>query len=200
MATLREAQKRMTRQRLLEEGLAAFAEQGYSATTIDDIATRVGATRATFYLHFSSKAELVRALVERTNEMLVSADKPPLTEVVASGDRAVLKAWLGHKFDQWPEIKDHITVSHQAAAVEPDIQDSIDTWFDDSIGNMQAGLEQAQRFDSGSRRIRCSIAFGELEFVSRRWMRRGWVVDRDIALETMTESWYHLLCEAESGS
>lgn len=200
MATLREAQKKMTRQRLLEEGLAAFAEQGYSATTIDDIATRVGATRATFYLHFSSKAELVRALVERTNEMLVSTDKPPLTEVVASGDRAALKAWLGRKFDQWPEIKDHITVSHQAAAVEPDIQDSIDTWFDDAIGNMQAGLDQAQRFDEGSRRIRCSIAFGELEFVSRRWMRRGWIVDRNIALETMTESWYHLLCDAEAGS
>ena len=146
MATLREAQKKMTRQRLLEEGLAAFAEQGYSATTIDDIATRVGATRATFYLHFSSKAELVRALVERTNEMLVSTDKPPLTEVVASGDRAVLKAWLGRKFDQWPEIKDHITVSHQAAAVEPDIQDSIDTWFDDAIGNMQAGLDAGPAF------------------------------------------------------
>ncbi|MFF5793737.1 TetR/AcrR family transcriptional regulator [Paeniglutamicibacter sp. NPDC012692] len=195
MATLREAQKMMTRQRLLEEGLAAFAEQGYSATTIDDIATRVGATRATFYLHFSSKAELVRALVERTNEMLVGIDNPTLTEVVASGDRAVLKTWLGRKFDQWPDIKDHITVSHQAAAVEPDIQDSIDSWFDDAIGNMKAGLDLAGRFDEGSRRVRCTIAFGELEFFSVRWMRHGWFVDREIALETMTDSWYHLLCE-----
>ena len=195
MATLREAQKMMTRQRLLEEGLAAFAEQGYSATTIDDIATRVGATRATFYLHFSSKAELVRALVERTNEMLVGIDNPTLTEVMASGDRAVLKTWLGRKFDQWPDIKDHITVSHQAAAVEPDIQDSIDSWFDDAIGNMKAGLDLAGRFDEGSRRVRCTIAFGELEFFSVRWMRQGWFVDRETALETMTGSWYHLLCE-----
>ncbi len=195
MATLREAQKRMTRQRLLEEGLAAFAEQGYSATTIDDIATRVGATRATFYLHFASKAELVRALVQRTNEMLTSIDDPSLTDVVAGGDREVLKTWLGHKFDQWADIKDHVMVSHQAAAVEPDIQETIDSWFDDAIGNMQAGLEYAQRFDAGSRRIRCTIAFGELEFLSVRWFRRGWVVDRDVALETMTDSWYHLLCE-----
>lgn len=200
MATLREAQKQMTRRRLLEEGLAAFAEQGYSSTTIDDIATRVGATRATFYLHFGSKAELVRALVERTDEMLTSIDDPSLTEVVASGDRAALKTWLGHKFDQWPDIKDYIIVSHQAAAVEPDIQESIDSWFDDAIGNMQAGLDAAGRFDEGSRRIRCTIAFGELEFFSVRWMRRGWLVDRDTALETMTESWYHLLCDEVSGS
>jgi AcrR family transcriptional regulator len=200
MATLREAQKQMTRRRLLEEGLAAFAEQGYSATTIDDIATRVGATRATFYLHFGSKAELVRALVERTNEMLTSIDNPSLTEVVASGDRAVLKTWLGHKFDQWADIKDYVTVSHQAAAVESDIQDSIDSWFDDAIGSMQAGLDQAGRFAADSRRIRCTLAFGELEFLSVRWFRRGWVVDRDIALETMTGSWYHLLCNEASGS
>ncbi|MFL4479829.1 TetR/AcrR family transcriptional regulator [Paeniglutamicibacter sp. ORCA_105] len=200
MATLREAQKQMTRRRLLEEGLAAFAEQGYSATTIDDIATRVGATRATFYLHFGSKAELVRALVERTDEMLTGIDNPSLTEVVASGDRAALKTWLERKFDQWPDIKDYVTVSHQAAAVEPDIQDSIDAWFDDAIGNMQAGLDEAGRFEAPSRRIRCTLAFGELEFLSVRWFRRGWVVDRDTALEIMTESWYRLLCDEGFGS
>lgn len=195
MATLREAQKQMTRRRLLEEGLAAFAEQGYSGTTIDDIATRVGATRATFYLHFGSKAELVRALVERTNEMLTSVDNPSLAEVVASGQRAQVKTWLGHKFDQWADIKDYVTVSHQAAAVEPDIQDSIDAWFEEAIGSMLQGLEAAGRFDAASRRIRCTLAFGQLEFLSVRWFRHGWVVERDVALETMTESWCNLLCE-----
>ena len=40
MATLRAAQKAMTRKLLLEAGLALFVEQGYAATTIDQIAGR----------------------------------------------------------------------------------------------------------------------------------------------------------------
>lgn len=198
MATLRDTQKKMTRTALLEQGLALFMEKGYSATTIDDIASGAGATRATFYLHFSSKADLVRSLVSRTDEMLTSTDKPPLTEVVASGDRSVVRAFLARKFDQWPDIKPYITASHQAAAVEPDIQTTIDQWFDDAIASMRAGLDAADRFDAPSRRIRCSLAFGELEFFSRRWMRLGWVVDRDTALETMTDSWFNLLCDEGS--
>lgn len=195
MATLRDTQKRMTRTALLEQGLALFMDKGYASTTIDDIAVAAGATRATFYLHFSSKADLVRSLVARTNEMLTSTDKPPLTEVVASGDRSVVRAFLSRKFDQWPDIRPYITVSHQAAAAEPDIQTTIDQWFDDAIANMQAGLDATGRFDAGSRRVRCSLAFGELEFFSRRWMRLGWIVDRDSALETMTDSWFQLLCD-----
>ncbi|WP_417233717.1 TetR/AcrR family transcriptional regulator [Arthrobacter sp.] len=195
MATLRDTQKRMTRMALLEQGLELFMEKGYSATTIDDIAVGAGATRATFYLHFSSKAELVRSLVARTDEMLTSTDKPPLTEVVASGERAMIREFLARKFDQWPDIKPYITATHQAAAVEPDIQATIDQWFDDSIDSMRAGLDSSDRFDEKSRRIRCSLAFGELEFFSRRWMRHGWIVERDVALETMTDSWCHLLCD-----
>jgi len=184
----------MTRTALLEQGLGLLMAKGYAATTIDEIAVAAGATRATFYLHSSSKADLVRSLVDRTDEMLTSTDKPPLTEVVASGDRDVVKAFLARKFDQWPEIKPYITVSHQAAAAEPDIQTTIDQWFDHAIDAMQAGLDREGRFEAASRRTRCSLAFGELEFFSRRWMRLGWIVDRDAALETMTDSWFQLLC------
>src|SRR6185312_4811244 len=67
MATLRDTQKRMTRTALLEQGLGLLMAKGYAATTIDEIAVSAGATRATFYLHSSSKADLVRSLVDRTD-------------------------------------------------------------------------------------------------------------------------------------
>ena len=38
MVGLRKAQKEMTRNLLLDKGLELFNEQGYSATTVDDIA------------------------------------------------------------------------------------------------------------------------------------------------------------------
>lgn len=196
MVGLRKAQKEMTRRLLLEKGLELFNEQGYSATTIDDIAAGVGTTRTTFYLHFPSKGDLVRSLVDQVDEMLTSIDDPSMTDVVASNDRNLIKIYLGHKFDQWADIKPYITAAHQAAAVEPDIQTTIDQWFDHAIDDLEAGLNKANRFDPESRRIRCALAFGQLEFLSRRWMRLGWTVNRDLALETMVDSWCELLVQA----
>ena len=185
----------MTRRLLLEKGLDLFEEKGYAATTVDDIAAAVGTTRATFYAHFPSKAQLMRSLVERSNEMLTEADVPPLHSVVESGDRELIRVWLARKFDQWAEIRPYVVAAHQAAASEPDIQAALDQWFDSAIDDMQAGLDRSGRFDPTSRRVRCALAFGELEFFSRRWMRLGWTVDRDVSLDLMVENWCFLLAD-----
>ena len=195
MVGLRKAQKEMTRKLLLDKGLDLFNSQGYSSTTVDDIAAGVGTTRTTFYLHFPSKADLVRSLVDTADEMMTSIDDPSMTDVIASNDRRLIEVYLGHKFDQWAELKPYITATHQAAAVEPDIQTTIDQWFDHAIDDLEAGLNKADRFDPDSRRVRCALAFGELEFLSRRWMRLGWTVPRETALSTMVESWCQLLVE-----
>ncbi|HAY44303.1 MAG TPA: TetR family transcriptional regulator [Micrococcaceae bacterium] len=199
MTNLRQAQKQMTRQLLLENGLECMMENGYATTSVDRIARAAGTTRATFYLHFSSKAELVRSLVEHANKVFVSADRPPLDEVVASNDREIIRTWIARKFYQWAQLKAHLVVIHQAASVEPEIQAMLDGWFDTAIGQMQSGLDRTARFEADSRRIRSSLAFGQLEFFSMRWIRLGWVVSEQVALETMADSWCQLLCDhAES--
>ncbi|WP_427005361.1 TetR/AcrR family transcriptional regulator [Pseudarthrobacter sp. H2] len=195
MASIREAQKQMTSRLLLEKALELFEAKGYAATTVDDIAAGVGTTRATFYAHFPSKARLMQSLVARSNEMLTAADVPPLQSVVESGDRGQIRAWLERKFAQWAEIRPYVTAAHQAAASEPEIQAALDEWFDGAIDEMQAGLDRAGRFEPSSRRVRCSLAFGDLEFFSRRWMRLGWTVDRDISLELMVDTWCFLLAD-----
>ena len=62
--SLRDEQKRLTRRRLIEGALAAFEQKGYAATTIDDIVAQANASRATFYLHFKSKADVVLVMTE----------------------------------------------------------------------------------------------------------------------------------------
>jgi AcrR family transcriptional regulator len=185
----------MTRQLLLDRGLELFEEKGYPATTVDDIAAAAGTTRATFYLHFPSKADLMRSLVETTDDLLTRADVPPLPEVVRSGNREQIRTWLDRKFDQWAEIRPYVTAAHQAAASEPDIQKSLDQWFESAIGDIVDGLNAAERFDPATRRVRGALAFGQLEFYSRRWFQFGWIDDRATSLEVMTDSWCGLLTE-----
>lgn len=197
MAGKRAAQKRRTRRHLIDSGLRAFQEKGYAATTVDDIALGAGTTRTTFYLHFSSKTELLQALLVDLDELVASGDRVPLTEVVASGDRELIRTWLASRLDQWPEVMPQLSAAFQAAAVEPEIDRDVDAWFELAITRIRDGLDAAGRFAPETRLVRGVLAFGQLETLSRRWARRGWdsSVERDAALETLTDGWCALLVD-----
>lgn len=52
-----------TRRRILDVARELFAAQGYAGTSIADITGRLGMSKAALYYHFSSKAEILSALV-----------------------------------------------------------------------------------------------------------------------------------------
>lgn len=58
---LRERKRREMHRNLTETGLRLFAENGFEATTLDDIAREAGIARRTFFHYFSSKEEIILA-------------------------------------------------------------------------------------------------------------------------------------------
>lgn len=52
------------RQAILDIAKTAFIEQGYSTTSMSEIANRVGGSKATLYNYFSSKEEIFAAVME----------------------------------------------------------------------------------------------------------------------------------------
>src|SRR4051812_4121139 len=70
--TLREEQKAFTRRRLVDAAVEVFGANGYTQATIEDITRAAGASRAAFYLHFKSKAEIVKVLL--SEELLPDSD------------------------------------------------------------------------------------------------------------------------------
>ena len=59
-----------TRQRILDVAAELFAEQGYDATSLREIADRMGFTKAALYYHFQSKDDILKALVEPAFELV----------------------------------------------------------------------------------------------------------------------------------
>ncbi len=53
-----------TRQRILDVSAELFVDQGYDGTSLREIAERLGVTKAALYYHFSSKDQILRALLE----------------------------------------------------------------------------------------------------------------------------------------
>ena len=50
-------------QEITEAALSAFAEQGYAATKVEDVARRAGVSKGLLYLYFKTKEELFKAVV-----------------------------------------------------------------------------------------------------------------------------------------
>jgi AcrR family transcriptional regulator len=52
-----------TRERILDVALELFSEKGYDATSMREIAERLGITKAALYYHFDAKEDIVRTLL-----------------------------------------------------------------------------------------------------------------------------------------
>ena len=82
------------RERLVLAAVDLFAEQGYDATTVAQIAERAGVTKSTFFRYFPDKHELLMAGQQTLSRLLAEgiADAPesatPLEAVAAGLERA----------------------------------------------------------------------------------------------------------------
>jgi AcrR family transcriptional regulator len=73
--------KTSTRDRILDAAESLFARQGFQATTVKQVAERVGVQGPALYKHFSSK----RALYEEVLERLFAPFTPLLTDAATTG-------------------------------------------------------------------------------------------------------------------
>jgi len=85
-----------TRQRLFEAAVELIAEQGFSATTVDDIALRAKVAKGTVYYNFASKTALFEELLRHgigllTDEFRAAVAGLPPREAVAALVRAQLE-------------------------------------------------------------------------------------------------------------
>jgi len=83
---------------ILDAALDCFAEHGFAATRLDDVAHRAGVTKGTLYLYFPNKEELFKAVVaqalvpnlERGEALLSEAAEPQSTAALLA---EVMRGW-----------------------------------------------------------------------------------------------------------
>ncbi|RKR30243.1 TetR/AcrR family transcriptional regulator [Arthrobacter oryzae] len=201
MSSLREAQKKLTRDMIVERALELFTEKGYATTTIDEIAAAAGTTRATFYAYYPSRADLMRDFMARVNAVLDRADAPgsgstapDLVDVVRAGELPGILAWLESRAVLWPVFRPYLDVLDEAAAVDREVRSMVDGWHEEVISDLVRGMQLAGRFSEETRHIRGTLAFTALDYVATLWTRRKFEPNREHALEVLADNWYHLLC------
>lgn len=133
------------RAQILGAAAAAFAERGYSDTSMDDVAARAGITKLIVYRHFGSKAELYQAVLdsvfnrlatevtERIPRLLGRGAVPSALLVVAREQPDALRLLIVHsaREPEFAELVNRFNAVAQSVAatvLEPTGDGEVDRW------------------------------------------------------------------------
>ncbi|WNI19569.1 TetR/AcrR family transcriptional regulator [Streptomyces sp. ITFR-21] len=89
MKAMTTARRQATRQKLYQAAVTLIAEQGFSATTVDEIAERAGVAKGTVYYNFASKNDLFEELLRHGVGLLTESLRQAADDVAGHGGTPV---------------------------------------------------------------------------------------------------------------
>lgn len=173
--------------------MKVFNEKGYSATTIDDIAASANISRATFYLHFKGKLELIDMWQEQLRPKIV-AYYDRLDDVLANGSREDFYAWMADSFRWFEEESTFSRIMHEVLAVERGHVKTVDLElpFIDYMPRYRNQWPKSRQREAGLRLWMMVMMYGH---VVQLWKVDGHQhgIDERTFVETMTDIWFTTL-------
>jgi TetR/AcrR family fatty acid metabolism transcriptional regulator len=175
--------QREKRRLILRAAIKVFAEKGYHACRVSDVAQEAGVAYGLVYHYFSSKEELLETIFRRTWARMLDA----VSEVEESGEPAQeqIRQVAGIVLRAWLLDPDLVRVLVREVARSPQLQEEVD-----EIANAFAALERIVAGGQASGELRGDIdarlaawiLYGALEEILT-----GWVFDRLAASEDDVE-------------
>lgn len=195
---LREQQKQRTRRDLLECARRRFVEHGYGAVTVDEITSDVGCSRATFYLHFSGKSDVLAKIGAEMMEQRAVAVYEDLDAVLESGSRAEFTEWMRRAL-AWFEANQAILPAwDEAVALEPEFADVAKRAIDDLPAAMPRYLARWGERHRDEARLRIELLVSQLERFFTRWAVQGTIeLPTGDAAEVLGDIWFPALLPPE---
>jgi AcrR family transcriptional regulator len=87
--------------KLLDAAMVVFARRGYHAARVDDIVKVARTSHGTFYLYFSNKEDLLRALVAEAGEVVAALDNALGPVSADAGGWHELRQWMERFSEAW---------------------------------------------------------------------------------------------------
>lgn len=181
--TMRDRHRLMTREHIMTSALRAFAERGYVAVTIDDIVRGAGIGRATFYLHFDSKAAVLRELRNTRMTVWSQQDAPR----GGPSGRPSIRAFFEKVVDFYTAAPELYLALHQARAADPEfaaahratMEADVTEWIE--TGAMPGATEEQLR-------LAVAMMYTMVDSFMHLWLADGWPLERESAIEAMTDA------------
>jgi AcrR family transcriptional regulator len=135
-AGLRERKKARTRASLREHALRLFREQGYQATTVEQIAAAAEVSPSTFFRYFPTKEDVVLQDDMDTRMVEAFARQPRELPPIAAARAAMREAWASFTSEEWAQISEGARLSVSV----PEIRARAMNEFSRTIGVIAAAI------------------------------------------------------------
>ncbi|MFB4204941.1 HTH-type transcriptional regulator BetI [wastewater metagenome] len=174
-----------TRQKLLDAAEEEFGEKGFHSASISNITHRAGVAQGTFYIYFSSKEAILRALVEHMSRELRRSQSEAVRgcsdriEVERTGFRQFLRFALAHK--------NLYRIVMQSQFVDPDVHQR---YYETLLAGYERGIAEAQargEVRQGDPRALAWALIGMTYFFGKRYATWEGEMPEESAIETVLD-------------
>ena len=181
-----------TRRRLIEAAAGLFAERGYAASTVAAIGERAGVSRGLVNFHFTTKENLLHAVIEQ----LVAELEGEMFPAEAPGDPLQALALLveaHHRFLTNQPERARLLFRLQAEALNPTLGvDAFATlhqrWVQRTWPWWEQGLAAGQIDPSLDHNAITTLTIGALRGVALEWLLAPGAVDIDATYDHLLRS------------
>ncbi|MGI5452711.1 TetR/AcrR family transcriptional regulator [Streptomyces sp. CA-249302] len=194
-ASLREEQKNLTRDRLLDAAIEVLFEKTIVDATMEDIAKAAGVTRVTVYAHFPGKVEIVHALAERMYSLMGEA----FAELAAipRWTRAEVRGWLDRATEYWREMTPVLRVVRSSSSlvrrVPADARDRYTGARERYVSLLLGTPGRWQDVPPAQATQRATMVVLQTESFLTAWLVAGIPMETDDPLELLADALCYLL-------
>ncbi len=187
--TVREELREVTRQRLLSAAEGIFQRDGYSGTTVGSIATSANVSRATFYVHFTDKFDVLMTLMRA--DLAETPDYWREVDVaLVSGDRGALRASLRNTLNWYEQHASLLRPVREALAANPRLAQQSGGPFAGFADEMSGYLARVPPQERGRAHLRLQLLMIQLDQLAYRIVVLGQKsIDREVMLDEVTDIW-----------
>ena len=117
---------RLTRRRIVGAAAQLFLDQGYGATTLDQVAARAGVAVQTVYFHFGNKATLLKEALDEAavgdDEPVALMERPWFEQITAEPDPVrVIDLWMDGGLEILQRVAPLLAVVRGTVGTDPDL-------------------------------------------------------------------------------
>lgn len=184
--TRRRLSRHERREQLLEAARDAFAERGYHATAMDDIADRAGVSKPVLYQHFASKDDLYLGLLDVQTDRLVRLVEEALAATEDNADRVAGAVAAYFAFVDQEDAGYRLVFASDLAA-DPEVRERLDRCVDACAGAIARTIRADTGLPPEEAQLLGVALTGLAQASAEHWVTAGRPVPRERAAELVAQ-------------
>jgi AcrR family transcriptional regulator len=170
------------RAQLLHVALDVFAESGYHAASMDEIADRAGVSKPVLYQHFPGKLDLYLALLEASVDTVINGVKSALDSTQDNRRRvqATMELWYDYVADRRAAFR---LVFEADLTSDPRVRELVERVTEESARAVAEVIREDTNLSPAASHLLAAGLVGIGHVSARSWMSSDSELSRDEAIQ-----------------